>query len=61
MDLEDDSFADVSALPAFPSFAATGQNTYIGSPKRAARTPPNVGTPIAELRERANAVRAAMS
>ena len=60
MDLKNYYFADVCIVPTFPTFATT-EHRYIGSPKHADRTTPNVGTPIHELRERANAVCAAMS
>ena len=59
MELEDDSFADAVLAASVPSFLA--EHAYIGSPKNALRPAPNFGTPISELRARANAVRSALN
>ena len=61
MELDDDSYADISAIPALPSFKAEGHVTehrYIGSPVRSSR-PVEPTTPLAELQARAVRVRAA--
>ena len=62
MELDDDSYADISAIPALPSFTAEGHVTehrYIGSPGRSSR-PAEPTTPLAELQARAVRVRAAL-
>ena len=59
MELEDNSFADVGLAASIPVFPT--EHNYIGSPRNAPRPMPSSGTPIHELRARANAVRAALT
>ena len=59
MDLEDVLFADASFTPTIPGF--TTEHSYFGSPRNAHKPTPVSGTPVHELRARANAVRAALT